>query len=75
MGAGTMISTELLDELQQLDRYEKLTVIQILASELAVADESSFQFGTNYDVWSPFDAPEAASVLLEMLDDSQNRDG
>ena len=70
-----MISRELLDELQQLDRTDKLAIIQMLTDELAVDEAKYFIFGANYDVWSPYDAPEAAKTLLRMLDDEQEDNG
>lgn len=69
-----MISRELLDELQQLGRTDKLAIIQMLTDELA-EEASYFQFGASYDVWSPYDAPEAAKTLLGMLDNEQEDNG
>ena len=66
-----MISGELLDELQKLDRREKLRVIQILAGELVIEDNEQLRTGATYEVWSPFDAPEAANTLLKMLEDNE----
>lgn len=66
-----MISRELLDELQQLGRTDKLAIIQMLTDELAVEEASYFKCGASYDVWSPYDAPEAAKTLLRMLDDER----
>ena len=66
-----MLSSELLDELHKLDRGDKAKVIQILAGELATDEEKYFQDGASYDFWSPIDAPEAANILMQMLDDSQ----
>lgn len=66
-----MISRELLDELQQLSHTDKLAIIQMLTDELAVEEERYFKLGASYDVWSPYDVPEAAKVLLRMLDDEQ----
>ncbi len=70
-----MISGELLDELQKLDRGEKLRVIQILAGELVVEDNEQLRTGATYEVWSPFDAPEAANTLLKMLEDNETKNG
>ena len=70
-----MISRELLDELQQLGRTDKLAIIQMLTDELAVEEASYFKFGASYDVWSPYDAPEAAKTLLGMLDDEREDNG
>ncbi|MDE2859465.1 MAG: hypothetical protein OXN94_16590 [Chloroflexota bacterium] len=66
-----MLSRELLDELHQLERADKAKVIQILAGELAIDEEAYFQDGTYYDFWSPIDAPEAANLLLNMLDEKR----
>ena len=70
-----MISPEFMDQLQQLDHADKLTVIQFLAAELAIENDSVFQFGASYDVWSPFESPQAARVLLQMLEEEKNADG
>ncbi len=66
-----MISEVLLDELQRLDRGEKLRVIEILAGELSLEENKLFRAGMTYEIWSPFDAPEAANTLLEMLKEDQ----
>ena len=46
-----------------------------LLDELAVDEAKYFKFRTSYDVWSPYDAPEAAKTLLGMLDDEQEDNG
>ena len=46
-----------------------------LLDELAAEEASYFKFGASYDVWSPYDAPEAAKTLLGMLDDEQEDNG
>lgn len=61
------ISRNLLDELRQLGRTEKLKVVQILINELAAEEEVFLTAEAQYDVWSPYDAAEAASTLLGML--------
>ncbi len=66
-----MISEVLLDELQRLDRGEKLRVIEILAGELSLEENELMRVGKTYEIWSPFDAPEAANTLLEMLKEDQ----
>lgn len=68
-----MISRELLDELQQLSHTDKLAIIQMLTDELAVEEARYFKLGASYDVWSPYDVPEAAKTLLRMLDDEQEQ--
>lgn len=70
-----MISHDLLDALQQLNRADKLTVIQMLVGDLAREESAYFQNGATFDVWSPFDAPEAANTLLQLLEDDTQTDG
>lgn len=65
-----MISNELLQELQKLNRADKLRVIQILAGDLE-AYEEYFTPDVTYDICSPYDAPEAAETLLNMLEEDQ----
>jgi hypothetical protein len=67
-----MLSEQLLSELHKLNRTEKLRVVQILVNELAVdesAPEVLIQAGAQYEVWSPYDAFEAAHILQDMLDE------
>ena len=70
-----MISETLFDELQKLDRGDKLRIIQILAGELAVEENAPLQAGATYEVWSPFDASDAANTLLKMLEDDEKQNG
>lgn len=62
-----MISRELQDTLSRLDRVDKLRIIQLLVNDLAA--EESLASGATYEVWSPYDAPDAATTLLNMLKD------
>jgi len=43
-------------------------VIQLLANDLA-EDQTLLRANATYDVWSPFDAPDAVAKLSQMLDD------
>jgi hypothetical protein len=65
---------EILPGLQALPRAEKLQAIQYLAGELA-SDEDADRpdAGQSFSVWSPFDAHEAAGVLLQALDAERKR--
>jgi hypothetical protein len=63
-----MLSEYLIEEeLQQLNRLEKLRVIQMLVNQ--IAQEEEILTGTEYEVWSPYDASGAAAILLEMLEE------
>jgi hypothetical protein len=65
---------EIMPDLRALPRAEKLQAIQYLAGELA-RDEgiNPSDAGQAFPVWSPFDAHDAAVVLLEALDAERQR--
>lgn len=65
-----MISDTLLEELHNLNRADKLRIIQLLAGELAAEDDQALKPGATYEVWSPYDAAGAAETLQKMLDDN-----
>jgi len=70
-----MLSDELLAQLHQLSRAEKLRVVQLLANELAAEEEGLLTPGMEYEVWSPYDAAKAADGLMKMQEeDRQTRD-
>lgn len=62
-----MVSTELVEQIRKLNRVDKLELIQILASQLADEENNLIQPGASYEVWSPYDATEAAHIMLEAL--------
>ncbi len=64
------MSTELVElfpRLHELKRTEKLFVIQFLVSELVQEEGDLIQAGLAYPIWSPYDAFDAASVMLNAL--------
>jgi hypothetical protein len=67
-----MILTELLPELQTLNRADKLRVMQFLVLELAKEEDSLLKPGMSYPVWSPYDAFGAANTLLTLLKAEEN---
>ena len=62
-----MVSTELVEQLLRLNRLDKLEVIQLLVAELANEEANLLKTGASYDVWSPYDAVDAANIMLEAL--------
>ena len=58
-----MSLTELLPSLKQLNRFEKMRVVQILIDEIASEEAAYFDPGEQYEVWSPYESYEAAAVL------------
>jgi hypothetical protein len=63
-----MLSEKLLSELYQLNRAEKLRVIQVLANELA-QEEALLNPDVEYEIWSPYDSAEAAATLQQVLEE------
>ena len=59
---------ELLRELRRLDRADKLRAMQVLVLELASEEQALLLPGGQYEVWSPYDAPEAARTLTRLLE-------
>ena len=58
--------SELLPLLHQLPRADKFRAVQFLTTELA-QDEVGLLPGTEYPIWSPFDAHDAAATLTQYL--------
>jgi hypothetical protein len=70
MGAFTESITALLPMLQKLQWQEKVTLIQILAAELAGQDSALLLSNQAYPIWTPLDAYEASDVLTQLLNES-----
>ena len=64
--------TELLPRLRELDRSDKLRVMQFLVFEIAKEENALLNIGESYPVWSPFNSFEAASILLTTLKEDQH---
>jgi len=58
---------QLFPRLKELNRIEKLHILQFLVSELAQEEEALLQSDMLYPIWSPYDAHDAASVMLNAL--------
>ncbi len=66
---------ELVPTLRNLNRAEKLYVMQLLVSELAQEEEVAFfKSGAEYPVWSPYEAYEAANVMMKALADEETKE-
>ncbi|MBM3836583.1 MAG: hypothetical protein FJ398_01260 [Verrucomicrobia bacterium] len=59
---------ELLPVLHKLPRADKYRAVQFLTTELAQAEGGLLQ-GSEYPVWSPFEAHDAAATLTQYLRD------
>jgi hypothetical protein len=69
-----MSFVEILPRVRPLSRVDKLRLIQVLAEDLAQAEETTpFQAGRTYPLWSPDRAYDATAVLLRELEAERNR--
>jgi hypothetical protein len=63
-----MTLAELLPDIQSLPRGDKLHLIQLLAADVAKEEQLTAGWkNTTIEIWSPFDAEEAAKTLLQVL--------
>jgi ribonuclease D len=62
-----MVSSELISTLKGLNRSDKFYIMQILISELAQQETDLIKADQAYPVWSPYDAVEAADIMLKVL--------
>jgi fibrillarin-like rRNA methylase len=64
---------ELMSQIQDLSKIDKLRLMQFLATELVKTelvkeeDTSFFVANQEYPVWSPYHCSEAANVLMNLL--------
>ena len=63
-----MLPDDILYALHKLSKAEKVQAFQYLANALALEEEPPLQSGGQYEIWSPYDAHEAAGTLLDLLD-------
>lgn len=66
-----MTATELLPLLQDLKRSEKLFIMQFLISDLVQEESKWLQPDQTYPIWSPYDAYDAADVMLNTLKEAK----
>jgi hypothetical protein len=74
LGISNIVSPELLNTLQQLNRADKLYVVQVLISELAQQETNPIESGQSYPIWSPYNAFEAANTMLEVLQSTKTQE-
>lgn len=69
-----MVSAEFLSTLRGLSRADKFYIMQILISELAQQEADLIKPEQDYPIWSPYDAVEAADIMLKVLQASRTQD-
>ncbi|GET36739.1 hypothetical protein [Microseira wollei] len=61
---------ELMSQIQELPKIDKLRLMQFIAAELVKEEEPNSNFfiaNQEYPVWSPYNCSEAANVLMNLL--------
>ncbi|NJL20654.1 MAG: hypothetical protein HC895_07275 [Leptolyngbyaceae cyanobacterium SM1_3_5] len=59
---------ELMSKIQELSKIDKLRLMQFLATELVKEEDPNFFIANQeYPVWSPYNASEAANVVMNLL--------
>lgn len=69
-----MVSAELISTLRELSRADKFYIMQVLISELAQQETDLIKPDQSYPVWSPYDAVEAADIMLKVLQAAKTQD-
>ena len=66
-----MSLTEIIPLVDNLSQSDKLSLFKLLAAQVPDARLQAIFSGSEYPVWSPYDATEAANILLQMIQDDQ----
>lgn len=66
-----MSLTELIPLVNNLSQPDKLSLFKLLAEQIPDAELQAIFSASEYPVWSPYDATEAADILMQMIQDDQ----
>jgi hypothetical protein len=66
-----MSLTELIPLVNNLSQPDKLSLFKLLAAQVPDAELQVIFSASEYPVWSPYDATEAASILMQMIQDER----
>ncbi len=66
-----MSLAELIPLINNLNQSDKLSLFKLLAAQIPDAELQIIFSASEYPVWSPYDATEAANVLMQMIQDDQ----
>lgn len=64
---------DVLPDVRSLSRFDKLRLIQFLASELERDESGLVEADQSYPIWSPHDSYPAAAVLMQALETDSGR--
>jgi hypothetical protein len=66
-----MSLAELIPLVKNLSQSDKLSLFKLLAMQIPEAELQVIFSASEYPVWSPSDATEASSILMQMIRDDQ----
>jgi hypothetical protein len=66
-----MSLTELMSLVNDLSESDKLSLFKLLAAQIPDAELQIIFSASEYPVWSPYDATEAANILMRMIQDDR----
>jgi hypothetical protein len=66
-----MSLSELIPLVNNLSQVDKLSLFKLLAAQVPDPELQAIFSASEYPVWSPYDATEAANILMQMIQDEQ----
>jgi hypothetical protein len=66
-----MSLAELIPSIDSLSQSDKLSLFKLLAVQIPDAELQVIFSASEYPVWSPYEATEAANILMQMIQDDQ----
>jgi hypothetical protein len=66
-----MSLSELIPLVNNLSQVDKLSLFKLLAAQVPDPELQAIFSASEYPVWSPYDATEAATILMQMIQDKQ----
>lgn len=65
-----MSLSELIPLINDLSQSDKLALFKLLAAQIPGAELRVIFSASEYPIWSPYDATEAANILMQMIQDN-----
>ena len=66
-----MSLAELIPFVNNLSQLDKLSLFKLLAAQVPDAQLQAIFSDSEYPIWSPYEATEAASILMQMIQDDR----
>jgi hypothetical protein len=66
-----MSLTELIPLVNNLSQSDKLSLFKLLATQIPDAELQAIFSASEYPIWSPYEATEAANILMQMIQDDR----